>query len=439
MHNLALELASKGHIVSGSDDQIFDPARTRLAAHGLLPEAMGWFPGKINKDIDLVILGMHAREDNPELLAALQLDLKIQSFPEFMYEYAKGKKRVVIAGSHGKTTTTSMVMHILRSAGREFDYLVGAQLEGYQYMVGLTNADIAVFEGDEYTSSPLDMRPKFLHYKPDITIITGIAWDHINVFETHEKYIHQFELLINEIEQNGILIYDHTDRELSSIVESSDVNAVAYSAFDYSKIGEDHFLNLNGTNHRVNFFGEHNFKNLKAAYLATKSLGISDDEFITSLSTMPGPSRRLEKIYDAANKAVFFDFAHAPSKVKATVKAINESTEGRRSGILELHTFSSLNPIFIQEYAGSLEGLHDAAILYNPDTVLAKRMQLLDDEMIRSAFDYPELTILHDQNEVNDYIHQLTDTNTLLLMSSGNFAGLDMRNVDWKSVFHSTK
>lgn len=435
MHNLALELSAKGHEITGSDDHIFDPAKTRLEDHGLLPEQMGWFPEKITDDLDLVILGMHAREDNPELLEALRKDITIQSFPEFMYEYSKNKKRVVVAGSHGKTTTTTMIMHILRSSGREFDYLVGAQLDGFKYMVGLTDAGIAVFEGDEYTSSPIDLRPKFLHYKPDITIITGIAWDHINVFETHAIYIEQFQLLINEISDTGKLIYDHTDTELSNLVEDSNVNAIAYSAFDYLKKGDDHFLSFNGENYKVNFFGEHNFKNLKAAYLAIKALGLSDNEFLNSLSTMPGAARRLEKIYDNQDHIVFFDFAHAPSKVKATVKAIAKDTIGRKSGILELHTFSSLNPVFIQEYESSLEGLDDAAILYNPDTVLSKRMQLLSDNEIRDAFGNENLTILHNQEELLTFIKQLNKTNILLLMSSGNFAELDVRNLDWKSIF----
>ncbi len=431
MHNLAMELQDNGHNVSGSDDAIYDPALSRLKEKGIAPEEFGWDPEKITGNLDLVILGMHARIDNPELIKAQEIGLKVMSFPEFMYEHAKDKKRVVIAGSHGKTTTTSMVLHLLKSAGRKVDFLVGAQLEGFQNMVKLSDAPIAVFEGDEYTASPLDLRPKFLHYKPDITVITGIAWDHINIFDTHEKYIHQFDLLIKDTLERGKLIYYKHDRDLSELAKKYEGSKQAYDAFDnkVSNVGSE--LILGTKSFPVLFFGQHNFENIKAAYYVVKELGLTDEEFTAGVQTMPGPARRLEVIRTSKDHITYFDFAHAPSKVIATVKAVRERHPDKKLiAILELHTFSSLDKNFIPQYAHSLDPADEATIFYNPETAKSKRMEIAEPDFLIHAFSRDDIRVIQDSEELKQMILDSPTRDTvLLIMTSGNFGGLDVKNI----------
>lgn len=435
MHNLAMELQDNGHHVSGSDDAINEPAFTRLKGKNLLPTTIGWSAKNINTEIDLIILGMHARSDNPELIKALQLGIKVMSFPEYMYEHAKNKIRAVISGSHGKTTTTSMLMHILKNAGINFDYLVGAQLTGYDNMVKLSNAPIAVYEGDEYTSSTLDLRPKFVHYKPHISIITGIAWDHINVFETHEKYIHQFDLLVKDTAERGTIIYFEGDGDLRKLVASYPENVLAYQSFPHKTSKGESFISFNTDLYRVPFFGEHNFQNLRAAYEAAKLLGVSDESFISALSTLPGPAKRLEIINKSPELIVYLDFAHAPSKVTATVAAVCKNhSDVQISGILELHTFSSINKKFIHHYKDSMNKLSQAAIYYDPNTALSKKMEILTPAEIKLAFNRTDLTIIQNPEDLENYIQRTCRGNkVLLLMSSGNFGGFDVRKINWSS------
>jgi len=430
MHNLAMELHDNGHKVTGSDDAIYDPAKTRLAAKGMMPEIEGWFPEKITAEIDLVILGMHARIDNPELIRAQEIGVKIMSFPEFMYDHSKDKKRVVIAGSHGKTTTTSMVLHLLKSAGRDVDFLVGAQLEGFGNMVKLSDAPIAIFEGDEYTASPLDLRPKFLHYKPHVSVITGIAWDHINIFDTHDKYMHQFDLLIKDTLAEGKLIYYAGDQDLAALTEKYEGNKQAYSAIEYKVENDGCEVIFENKSYPVQFFGQHNFENIKAAYYVVKELGITDEEFLTGIQTMPGPARRLEVIRKSENHVTYFDFAHAPSKVNATVKAVRERHPDKKLiAFLELHTFSSLDKNFIPHYAHSLDPADEAYIFYNPETAKAKRMEIADPEFLIHAFQRDDIHIIMDKQELESKIGSVSTDNTILLiMTSGNFGGLDIRS-----------
>lgn len=429
MHNLAMELHDNGHTVTGSDDAIYDPARTRLAEKGILPENDGWNPDNITTDLDLIILGMHARIDNPELIKAQELGLKVMSFPEFMYDHAKNKKRVVIAGSHGKTTTTSMVLHLLKSAGKEVDFLVGAQLEGFGNMVRLSDAPIAVFEGDEYTASPLDLRPKFLHYKPHISVITGIAWDHINIFDTHEKYMYQFELLIKDTLERGKLIYYEGDEDLTKLARENDGDKQGYSSIKYEVEKDGCSILFDENKYPVQFFGQHNFENIKAAYYVVKELGLTDEEFLQGVQTMPGPARRLEVIRQNENHTTYFDFAHAPSKVNATVKAVRERHPDKKLiAILELHTFSSLDKKFIPHYAHSLDPADEAIIFYNPETAKAKRMEIAEPEFIKGAFKRSDIKVVTDKKSLEQFLDQIDQTDTILLiMTSGNFGGLDVR------------
>ncbi|HKK68858.1 MAG TPA: Mur ligase family protein, partial [Bacteroidales bacterium] len=359
MHNLAIALKEKGYMVSGSDDEVFEPSRSRLKKHGILPEKNGWFPEKIDAGIDAVILGMHARKDNPELKKALDAGVKVYSYPEYLYEQTKYKKRLVIAGSHGKTTITSMVMHVLRKQNIRFDYMVGANIEGFDTMAGLSDeAEIAVFEGDEYLSSPIDPQPKFLWYKPHAAVITGIAWDHANVFPDEHVYTQQFETFINSIMPAGNLYYYQEDKHLPLRVEKNrnSICSQGYSAPEYTTEDERVVVFYDGNKYPVSVFGKHNMENLEAARLLCQDAGVKAEEFYRALEDFKGAARRLQRLAENKNSAVFLDFAHAPSKVKATCRALKEQYPDRKLiACLELHTFSSLNQNFLPQYAGSLE------------------------------------------------------------------------------------
>ncbi len=430
MHNLAIALKEKNHRVSGSDDEIFDPSKSRLGKHGLLPDAWGWFPEKIQSNLDAVILGMHARKDNPELLKAQELGLKIYSYPEFLYEECKNKKRLIIAGSHGKSSITSIVMHVLKHSDHRFDYMVGAQIEGFETMVGLSDeSDIAIFEGDEYLSSPIDMRSKFLWYKPHTAVITGIAWDHANVFPTEENYIKQFKTFIQSIQPGGKLFYYEGDSKLTSIAEGNkSISARPYSAHPFEVKQGAAYLKTDTETIKLHIFGAHNMQNIQAARLVCHEAGISDQEFYTAIQSFNGASRRLETLEKTDNLTVFFDFAHAPSKVKATTEAVKSiNPERKLTAVLELHTFSSLNTDFLPQYKYALRKADLAYVYFNPKVVKHKKLPPLSPEFVKSCFGdsvqvFTDAEIL--MENIKTKVHY---PGNLLIMTSGNFDGQDIR------------
>ncbi|MGC9374609.1 MAG: UDP-N-acetylmuramate--L-alanine ligase [Bacteroidales bacterium] len=431
MHNLAISLCKKGYQISGSDDEIFEPSRSRLEKYNILPLKSGWNPDKINQNLDAVILGMHARNDNPELKKARELNLKIYSYPEYLYEQTKDKIRVVIGGSHGKTTITSIIMHVLKYHHKKFDYMVGAQIEGFETMVSLTeNAPVAVFEGDEYLSSPIDPRPKFHLYKPHIAVISGIAWDHINVFPTFDAYKKQFVRFIELIEPKGKLFYYEHDAVLNAIVKkaSPSIEKSSYTMHPYKIKNGQTFLVQKNKAIPVKIFGEHNLQNISAAKLVCNQLSISDHEFYEAIATFKGASKRLEKIAQNESTIIFKDFAHSPSKLKATINAVkNQYPEKKLVAVMELHTFSSLNSRFLQEYNGSMNKADIPVVYYNPKVIQHKKLDPLSKEKVVKSFANNHLMAFTEQKQMANYIQNIDLTNTsLLFMSSGNFSGLDM-------------
>ena len=431
MHNLALALHQNGHHVTGSDDEIYNPARDRLAAAGLLPAEFGWFPERITSGLNIVILGMHARADNPELARARELNLLVLSFPEFIFQHARNKTRLVVAGSHGKTTTTAMIMHVLRLSNRSFDYLVGAQLEGFDTMVRLSDAPVMVIEGDEYLSSAIDRRPKFLHYQPHIAIITGIAWDHINVFPTFEEYCHQFQLLVESIEPGGDVIYFEKDELLRQIVKDTTGNfqALPYSGLSYEVNRGKALVKRPGNVPVVlEIFGDHNLANLHAALLACLQLGVSEEAFWKAAATFKGAAKRLQTIVETENYTAWLDFAHAPSKAKATVEAVHKLYPERHlTACLELHTFSSLNKNFLPHYAGSLEQADTACVFFSPHTLEMKKMPPIEPEEIHSSFQRDDLLVFTERADFEAFLKKQTRVHAnLLLMSSGTFGGMNV-------------
>lgn len=440
MHNLAIALHKKGYRVTGSDDEIFDPARGRLEKYGLLPEKTGWNPENITNEIDEIILGMHARSDNPELLKAQQLGIKIFSYPEYLYEQSKDKKRVVVGGSHGKTTITAMILHVLNKQGINCDYMVGAKLEGFEVMVKLTEeAGIMVIEGDEYLTSPIDRRPKFHLYMPHIAIISGIAWDHINVFPTFEIYVQQFAEFIELIDKDGALIYYKDDEVLRETAENT---APDLKKFPYGVL--PHRIDENGTtiiqtkdgDVPVKVFGEHNLCNIHGAKLVCNRLGISDMDFYNAISSFPGASNRLELVAENKNTKVFKDFAHSPSKLKATTKAVKTQFKNRKLiAAMELHTFSSLNSEFLAQYAGAMDSPDVAIVYFNPHTIEHKKLPPITVDDVKKAFGRNDLTVMTDSAELQKTLlnYDYSDKN-LLLMSSGNFDGIDIKSFAEKII-----
>ena len=427
MHNLALALHEKSYLVTGSDDAIFNPSRARLEKSGICPNVMGWFPEKITSDLEAVILGMHARADNPELLKAQELGLAIYSYPEYLYEQSKNKKRIVIGGSHGKTTITSMILHVLQNLNIDCDYMVGAQLAGFTTMVKLSEAPIIVLEGDEYLSSPIDLRPKFHLYKPHIALISGIAWDHINVFPTFENYLSQFEVFINKIEDSGYLTYCSSDPELNSIAHSnSRITSDAYTLPSYTIVKGKTFIEYDGRSIPLEIFGEHNLLNMMGALNVCKQLDITEHDFFNAMSSFKGASRRLEKIYTRKGLQVFKDFAHSPSKVKATVKAVKaQFKDFNIIAALELHTFSSLNKSFLTEYKSSMDGVDTAIVYFDPKAIAHKKLENLSEDLVFECFAREDLSVLTNRDELCKKIREELSNNTIvLLMSSGNFGGL---------------
>lgn len=432
MHNMALSLHEKGFKVSGSDDEINEPSKSRLAKAGILPEKIGWFPEKITSDIDAVILGMHARSDNPELLKAKELNLKIYSYPEYIYEATKDKIRIVIGGSHGKTTITAMILHVLKHCNIDTDYMVGAQLEGFTTMVKLSNsAKIAVIEGDEYLASPIDRRPKFHLYHPNIAIISGIAWDHINVFPTFEMYVDQFAQFINLIEKDGALIYCEKDEVLKKTAEANgkenNVKKIAYAVPNHTiENGVTTIIN-NNKKYPLEIFGSHNLMNLNAAKEACKQVGVAEEQFLNAIQTFKGAAKRLELVFKNNHFNFYKDFAHSPSKLKATTASVKEQFNNRKIiACMELHTFSSLNEAFLNEYKGSMNTADEAIVYYNPHTIAHKKLKEITIEQVSNAFDRQDLKVYTSSSELVSYLHSLNYANTvLLMMSSGNFDGID--------------
>ncbi|NNK29127.1 MAG: peptidoglycan synthetase [Flavobacteriaceae bacterium] len=434
MHNLALALHNKGYKVTGSDDTIHDPSKSRLEAKGLLPEAFGWFPEKITKDLDAIVLGMHAKEDNPELLKAQELGLKIYSYPEFLYEQSKYKTRVVIGGSHGKTTITSMILHVMHYHNREVDYMVGAQLVGFDVMVKLTeDNDFIVLEGDEYLSSPIDRRPKFHLYKPNIALLSGIAWDHINVFPTYEGYVEQFSIFVDSIVNGGSITYNIEDEEVKRVVEASEnsIRKLLYKTPEYSVENGQTLLETPEGPMPIEVFGKHNLNNLAGAKWICQNMGIDEDDFYEAIATFKGASKRLEKIAENNNSVIYKDFAHSPSKVAATTNAVKEQYQDRTLvACLELHTYSSLNAEFLKEYKGALDAADTAVVFYSPHAVKIKKLEEVTHEQIASAFERDDLIIYTNPDDFKEFLFaQSLDNKALLLMSSGNYGGLDFQEV----------
>jgi UDP-N-acetylmuramate: L-alanyl-gamma-D-glutamyl-meso-diaminopimelate ligase len=430
MHNLALALHFKGYQVTGSDDAVFEPSKSRLQKQGLLPAEMGWFPEKITADIEAIILGMHAKADNPELLRAKELGLKIYSYPEFLFEQSKNKTRVVIGGSHGKTTITSMILHVMHYHNIEVDYMVGAQLEGFDTMVHLTETnDFIVLEGDEYLSSPIDRRPKFHLYQPNIALISGIAWDHINVFPTYENYVAQFEEFIAKITAGGILVYNAQDPEVLRVAEAATnpIRKLPYVTPDYEVSNGVTLLSTPEGPMPIEVFGAHNLNNLAGAKWICQNMGVDEADFYEAIATFKGASKRLEKIAESASKVAYKDFAHSPSKVAATTKAVKEQYPDRTLiACLELHTYSSLNAEFLKEYQGALDYADVAVVFYSPDAVKIKQLDEVSYDQIAQSFQRDDLVIYTNPQAFQDYLFGLDFANSaLLLMSSGNYGGLN--------------
>jgi len=439
MHNFALELQELGYRVTGSDDQIFDPSKSRLEKVGLLPKEMGWFPNKITTDLDVVILGMHAKPDNPELAKAKELGLNIMSYPEYLFAEHAHKKRVVIGGSHGKTTTTSMILHVLNSykPQSKVDYMVGAQLKGFERMVKINpEAEVVILEGDEYLSSPIDMRSKFLWYKPQLAVLTGIAWDHINVFPTFDSYLDTFRAFIKTIEPGGVLVYNSDDSILETMVldVEHDIQKIPYTHHDYSISNGITTLHTTDNNYPISFFGKHNLMNFNAAKHILSHLGLSENEIMTSIQNFEGADKRLSRVYAKEEVFAFRDFAHSPSKVEACVKAVREQFEGFNIEVfLELHTYSSLNKDFIPHYKNALEGLKTPVLYFSKKALEIKRMPDLDTTFVREAFNKTDLLVLKEaqdlHKEVNNRWKTKSEKTVFLFMSSGNYGGLKLDEV----------
>ena len=434
MHNLAIALHNKGYQVTGSDDTIHDPSKSRLEKKGLLPKEFGWFPEKITEQLDVIILGMHAKKDNPELLQAQDMGLKIYSYPEFLYEQSKDKTRVVIGGSHGKTTITSMILHVLDYNDMEVDYMVGAQLEGFETMVHLTKEnEFMVLEGDEYLSSPIDRRPKFHLYKPNIALLSGIAWDHINVFPTFEGYVNQFRIFTDSLTDGGIMVYNEEDAILKEVVESSthSIKKYEYSTPVHQIDDGVTYIDTPDGLMPLEIFGDHNLQNLAGAKWVCQHMGIDEEDFYEAIASFKGASKRLEKIAESSETVIYKDFAHSPSKVKATTEAVKKQYAQRDViACLELHTYSSLNAEFLAEYNGALDKADKAVVFYSPHAVKIKQLDSVSEQQISNAFQRDDLIIFTNPTEFKEFLFsQNLDQSAVVLMSSGNYGGLDFEEI----------
>ena len=430
MHTLALNLVEQSHVVTGSDDEIYEPSKSRLADAGVLPEEIGWNASRITSDIDLVILGMHAREDNPELVKAQEIGLKIVSYPEFIYDASISKKRVVIAGSHGKTSTTAMIMHVLKYRNLDYDYLIGAELEGFGKMVKLSDAPLIIIEGDEYLSSSIDRRPKMMHYQPHISVITGIAWDHINVFKTEEDYIALFDEYLDQHQSDASIYLYEEDKQLRLLGEKygHTKNISYYKALALSSSNN---VVHDQKQYRINVFGEHNRANMMAALDVCMDLGITAPDFFAAISTFRGAAKRLELLIENQHSKVYRDFAHAPSKVNATVTAIKEQYPHKRIiALLELHTYSSLNIKFLPKYKGALDNADEAYVYYSEHTLSIKKMDQLSPQIVEESFENPSVKAINQKEELELVLEQIDlDNCVILIMSSGTFDHLDVKGI----------
>lgn len=429
MHNLAIALSRKGAQVSGSDDEIFEPSRSRLERQGILPQQLGWNASLITSELDAVILGMHAREDNPELLKAKELGLKIFSYPEYLYEQSKDKKRLVIGGSHGKTTITSMLLHAVNAYDVSVDYMVGAQLEGYDCMVKLTDdAPVMILEGDEYLSSPIDRRPKFHLYRPHVAILSGIAWDHINVFPTFENYVSQFETFCSLIEPSGVLIYNTQDEEVNKLgnAYANQLRVQPYATPAYETTESGTLLSFEGKTYPLQVFGEHNLQNLMGAMYLAKEIGIDENQFLTAMHNFTGAGKRLQKVVEKEDFVMYKDFAHSPSKLKATTKAVKEKYANRKViACMELHTFSSLKKEFLPHYKDAMKAADEAIVYFSPEVVAHKKLEPISKELVFDGFG-GGVVVLNETEEVLREIRSKSwDNSVLLMMSSGNFDGIN--------------
>lgn len=438
MHNLAIALRLKGYEVTGSDDEIFEPAKGRLEKYGILPDSIGWHPERITPELDAIILGMHARIDNPELLKAKELGLKIYSYPEYLYEQSKNKIRIVVGGSHGKTTITSMIIHVLQQNGIDCDYMVGAQLDGFEVMVKLSEeAKIMVIEGDEYLTSPIDRRPKFHVYQPTIGIVSGIAWDHINVFPTFDIYVKQFEIFANMIPADGRFIYCQDDEELPKLSEKiTGTNKQPYGVHPYHIDNGISYLETEYGDIPLQIFGKHNLTNLNAARYACESVGVSAENFYKAIATFKGASKRLELVAKNEVCNVYKDFAHSPSKLKATIAAVREQFPTRHLiACMELHTFSSLTEEFLKQYDGAMREADEAIVYFSPEAIALKKLPPITAEMIMKAFGREDLTVFNDSSAMKEKLMQINPDNTvLLMMSSGNFNGINVNELGKKII-----
>jgi UDP-N-acetylmuramate: L-alanyl-gamma-D-glutamyl-meso-diaminopimelate ligase len=437
MHNLAIALHHKDFTVTGSDDEIYEPSKSRLQKCGILPEAMGWYPEKLDSNIDAIILGMHARPDNPELHRAKELGIPVYSYPEYIYQQSVDKQRIVIAGSHGKTTITSMILHVLKFHNRKFDYLVGAQIEGFETMVKLSDdAPIIVIEGDEYLSSPIDRRPKFLHYKHHIGLVSGIAWDHINVYPTFEDYVRQFDLFADSTPKGGILIFDENDDLVTVICrkEREDVTSLEYTTHKHIITDGQTYLVTDFGDVPVQVFGEHNMRNINAARTVCGKIGISDKRFYEAIKTFRGAANRLEVVGKNDKTVIFKDFAHAPSKLEATTKAVKEQFPDRTLvACMELHTFSSLNKEFLKQYKDTFNTAEESIVYYSPKTLAHKKMPELTEADVKAAFNNKNLIVFTENESLQQFLLGKDWQNkNLLLMSSGNYNGLDLKQLSSK-------
>ncbi|MGF1635821.1 MAG: UDP-N-acetylmuramate--L-alanine ligase [Cyclobacteriaceae bacterium] len=431
MHSLAITLKKKGYKVTGSDDEIYEPSYSNLKAHGILPKEMGWNENNIHKDLDAVVIGMHAKGDNPEVLKARNLGLKTYSFPEYVRKECENKHRIVVAGSHGKTTITAIIMHVLKYANRDFDYLIGASVDGFDNLVQITEAPLIIIEGDEYFSSPVDKTPKFLKYDHHNAIISGIAWDHINAFPTAEDYERQFELFADNTPKSGNLFYYQNDPRLAAICnrERKSITVTAYTEHPAVVRNGNTYLKTFSSEIPIKIFGRHNLQNIQAALEMVKKLGIKEETFYQAISSFKGASKRLQLLGQSDQTAVYLDYAHAPSKVKATVSALKEQMPERKLvACFELHTYSSLNPEFIEQYYGSLDSADEAAIFVNPENIKHKDKAQLNADDIVKGFHKTGLQVFFDRAALDTYLkNQKWSNKNLLLMSSGNFASMDVK------------
>lgn len=432
MHQLAIALHLKGYQVTGSDDEIFEPALSNLRSHGLLPETEGWETARIVPELDAVILGMHAKEDNPEMIRAKELGLKIYSFPEYIYQESRDKTRVAIGGSHGKTSTTAIIMHALKYAGKAFDYLVGAKLEGFSQSVNITDAPAIVCEADEYPASVIEKRPKFHFLFPHIAVLTGIAWDHINVFPTFDFYLEQFRIFISKIEKDGILIYNETDETLARLIvetKRDDIRYQPYGLPEHKIAAGKTTISIENNTAAIMIFGQHNLLNLHAGWFVCKELGVSAADYVKGLATFKGAAKRLEVLHSSEHTNVYRDFAHAPSKVQATIAAVKQQFPERKLiAVLELHTFSSLNEKFMTEYRGTMDPADEAVVFYSKHALELKRMPDLPAEKVQEGFSKPGLQVINDTSTLQDWLAGRDYHNSnLLFMSSGTYDGLDLQ------------